>query len=94
MIEVLVIHKPKTDQIPLDGTLECSVGNDDLTILGETQTLNCIRDYIESNPQVAEEVHMRESTREDLVSAFKLHRERFKTRGKMVAYLLDYYCSH
>ena len=94
MIEVLIIHKPKRDQIPLEGTLECSIGNGDLTILGETQTLNSIRDYIESNPQVAKEVHMRESTREDLVGAFELHQERFKTRGKMVAYLLDYYCSH
>jgi len=92
MIEVLVIRKPKTNQIPLEGTLECSKEmGDDLVLLGETQTLNQIRDFVEANPEVAEGVQMRESTREDLVTAFELHKGEFETRGKMVGHLLKYY---
>ncbi|MHC1631058.1 MAG: hypothetical protein ACXQT4_02005 [Methanotrichaceae archaeon] len=90
MIEVLVISKVEGDQIPHLGTLECSKGGEDLVLLGETQTLTKVSDYVAANPQVAEATYVRDATFTDLKTAFKLNKTKFKSRGEMIGYLLKY----
>jgi hypothetical protein len=93
MIEVLDISKPR-GEIPHDGTLEIPGKGDELLLLGESQTLRKIQDYVANHPEVAEGSRIRESEKPDLVKAFELYKDRFKTRGKMIAYMLEHYYSH